>query len=1095
MGIINNENVNKKATLAKVRKMAKVSANNGTLTTTFNWKNNKYFYNTYTDKLVKVDKTARNYTYFKKIQTPFKYKVIYQAGTGTPYITEPAARLQRAKYNFVGDGPQPSNLKEFFQTLKAYYSRSFGDYIKLQDGKIKSQNQKHKGKLDYVKLVFHQWSQEADGTWVKNLEQRSARAIRVKSFVDFKRQIDKIENSKSISGSDEIGDNYRLETSTFEIRNMLKTSPFAITGDGSNLKFDLNPHYKFKNCADHYCGIACVKTSLGDKRAMKTIVKELEDKFEDLENGISFENLNVLEKYFNCSINVYDWKVKDFMLRVSTTENDKVVNLIYYTDENDLIDGHYLLMLGDRKPKVLKRKRDREYAKVKLPIKEFFLFYDVETTYNRFALNELEVYSCAWFCWEKGKEFNYDKSMLAKCNYADIRTGRPLKAFLDWIYANECGDTYDGVFHKHKFIITGFNSSRFDNFFLMDEGLREDMVRDILFVQNSVLNFNMGRHSGLDLCRFIASSLKGACASFKTNPKKLEGFSHTEPQEAFEKGELIKWIETNEDKLIEYNKLDVLSLVDLTLKYDKANKKLLNADFSKCNTISGLSWECFSETNTFDIKAPLDAITDTQIRKSLTAGRTQTYFGKNKFSMGLRMVDVVSLYPFVMMNRRFPIGEYKTTDNYVSGKLGIYSCEIIHQNLKWKNEGKVKKSFNNFYNKDPFSYVRMSEGQKKYAPVVYPKRTEDEPLDWNYRGSMFCNLSSIDIENIRDYGGEVNVIQNWKTASGDLVSGIYWEEDTELIFKEFLGKCMNEKNEQDELKKLDSPDYNPALREACKLVSNSLSGKVIQRNFEETMMFIKDSKALDKFLEKTEESTQIIEFFGNNVIYGKGKLKEEHIYKEQKAKPSYLGIFIYAHARNYMYETLLGSYTCIYQDTDSALLPIWEYERLISEKGDLFPFNRNKKYGDLEEEVGDANIAYTIAPKCYAVLNKDDEEALEQGLINYQNKCSAKRKFKGIKGNDKWELFYLESKKEFRKDYNLNDTQIQDKLANEKKVFTGNMMEQLFLGNKIMIYTSQLVKKVCENNEIVKNDTIINDEILNKGVSFGIYQRFMVKII
>ena len=130
--------------------------------------------------------------------------------------------------------------------------------------------------------------------------------------------------------------------------------------------------------------------------------------------------------------------------------------------------------------------------------------------------------------------------MLAKCNYADIRTGRPLKAFLDWIYANECGDTYDGVFHKHKFIITGFNSSRFDNFFLMDEGLREDMVRDILFVQNSVLNFNMGRHSGLDLCRFIASSLKGACASFKTNPKKLEGFSHTEPQEAFEKGELIK---------------------------------------------------------------------------------------------------------------------------------------------------------------------------------------------------------------------------------------------------------------------------------------------------------------------------------------------------------------------------------------------------------------------------------------------------------------------------------------------------------------------------------------------------------------------------
>ena len=237
-------------------------------------------------------------------------------------------------------------------------------------------------------------------------------------------------------------------------------------------------------------------------------------------------------------------------------------------------------------------------------------------------------------------------------------------------------------------------------------------------------------------------------------------------------------------------------------------------------------------------------------------------------------------------------------------------------------------------------------------------------------------------------------------------------------------------------------------------------------------------------------------------------MKEEEIYKEGKAKPSYLGIFIYSHARNYMYETLLGSYTCIYQDTDSALLPIWEYNRIVKEKADLFPFRRNKKYGDLEEEVGDANLSYTIAPKCYAVLNKEDEEMREQGLIirdedgneiyktnGLKTKCSAKRKFKGIKGNDKWEIFNYSSKKEFRKNILIKDEDVIEKLNKEKSVFCGGMMERLFNKEKIMIYTSQLVKQVKENGREIKDNQVIDEDTASKGVSFKIYQRYMIKII
>ena len=930
------------------------------------------------------------------------------------------------------------------------------------------------------------------------------RTIPVKSFAIFKKAVNKLLGGVAPDGSDEVPLGFRLDYSQFEVRNMLSPT-LHIVADGNSKNIPKNKHYKFKDCADEHCGVACVKWAVGDKRYFSNVIKELKNEFEDLDNGISIENIYVLEKYFNANITIYDWNIKDKKIREGGDEYDNDVDLIFYIGEGcDSDEGHYLLKLGDkvvRQP----RKYKKTYKETKTTkVKEFFLFYDLETTYNRNSYNTLEPYSCAWYSLEKGKDFKYSDKILNDCYYEDITTcENPLNAFLDWIMANQGGGYYkenDGtlVYYKHNFIITGFNNSRFDNFFLCDTSIKRGLIKNILFVNNSILNFNLGQHTSLDLCRFIASSLKGACDSFKTTPKKLDGFSHKLPQEAFELGGkkgLRLWIDKNKELLVKYNKIDVLALADLTGKYDRANQELLGADFSECNTISGLSWKCFSELQEETINPPKDHITDLQIRKSLTAGRVQCYFGRNKFIFNMRMVDVVSLYPFVMMNRKFPTGDYSNTLEYVSGKLGIYSCRIIHQNLKWKNPDKIANSFKILKETDLPCYNRIKPSQMEYAPIVYPLRSKDKPLNWDYRESMDCYLSSVDIECI-----------------------IYWENNSESIFTKFLGKCMNEKNRQDELKKKDSIDYNPALREACKLVSNSLSGKVIQRNFEDVMSYIKDSKALDKFLSKTIEGSQIIEYFGETICYGKGKLNEESVYNSKKAKPSYLGIFIYAHARDYMYETLLNCYTCMYQDTDSALIPLWEYDRLLKEQGELFPFNRNKKYGDLEEEVGEANLGYTIAPKCYSVLNSKEEDLRNNEMIAFDGKlkkeyyiekgekkylsCDRKLKFKGIKKSDKWELFNGD-KKEYRKGLQEktqidNDDNIIEKLDKEKQVFTNNMMEHLFKKEKVMIYTSQLVKTCMEekgNGKVVSIDNDVIEDLKSRKVKFGIFQRYMVKII
>ena len=43
------------------------------------------------------------------------------------------------------------------------------------------------------------------------------------------------------------------------------------------------------------------------------------------------------------------------------------------------------------------------------------------------------------------------------------------------------------------------------------------------------------------------------------------------------------------------------------------------------------------------------------------------------------------------------------------------------------------------------------------------------------------------------------------------------------------------------------------------------------------------------------------------------------------AKPSYLGVYIYAHARKLMYTQVYTKVECLYTDTDSALIYYEDY--------------------------------------------------------------------------------------------------------------------------------------------------------------------------
>jgi hypothetical protein len=74
---------------------------------------------------------------------------------------------------------------------------------------------------------------------------------------------------------------------------------------------------------------------------------------------------------------------------------------------------------------------------------------------------------------------------------------------------------------------------------------------------------------------------------------------------------------------------------------------------------------------------------------------------------------------------------------------------------------------------------------------------------------------------------------------------------------------------------------------------------------------------VDKVVLKCLDGSVKLQDFNSRFVVVSGK--KMNTYDQQHAKPSYLGVYIYAHARQLMYEEVYNHLTCLYGDTDSVL--------------------------------------------------------------------------------------------------------------------------------------------------------------------------------
>lgn len=683
------------------------------------------------------------------------------------------------------------------------------------------------------------------------------------------------------------------------------------------------------------------------------------------------------------------------------------------------------------------------------------VIFDNETIFNKTQDQFLEVYGVSWFVWDFNMEFDY------KSGWNDDKSDNIYHHKPYCYYYN--GDNCINELIKFlmnppsgkKYRPMGFNNSRFDNFSFCEAAKSMKVLSDLFIQDGSILKCSIeGALPNWDASRFLVGmSLDTACKSYKTNPRKAKDLiNHYEIQSYYEQNGmngLVKLL-NEKDEYVLYNKIDVICLCDLIQKMRAAYQEISNVDIFNYLTISSMAYQVqksiwedkeakqieiinryggdhlnipvaerqkvldeYRNYYKFDIINPYNYDDDLNFRKSLTAGRTQSFFNRIDLNMELAMVDYKSLYPTIMgsyvNDYMMPYGKYHKTDSWKKDKLGIYRVDIIHQNCIWKDKEKVVAAF---------KHIQDETGEnlfKNFAPNVIPRRQKDKPLDWFYKGKIEdIWLTTTDMECLIWATEDISCL--------NVHNGYWWEGKRKDLFVDFLEPLRQTKTNEDKLKAQKSPLYNPAKREGVKLKSNSLSGKMLEKLHSDIEL-----KFNIKNYNKMEEDQSITDIeindYGGGLTTITGKKSEKDVFndlKEKQKKPSHIGMFIYSHSRTLMYKSLLSRYACLYMDTDSACMPLVEWQRCQVENKD----NNNietGEYGCLEEEVClrldedyfcktnqrqydagtiiPANRLIGISPKNYAVLN-DEADMILRDMGKDEYSLISKRKFKGVRKTD-----------------------------------------------------------------------------------------------
>ena len=633
-------------------------------------------------------------------------------------------------------------------------------------------------------------------------------------------------------------------------------------------------------------------------------------------------------------------------------------------------------------------------------IEQKYLYFDFETIIDYDDHDICKPYSLAFCVFNENELKQLDSFDKAKRkfkyktpdDFAEDEKG--VAEYLDYTFsdtgkiANKCYFVlgydciqvlYDFLCKQTKicFKFVSFNGALFDNF-LLYRGLKkinQDCLGDPFYSKNMLLNFKIwGVSDMFDIRRHLVGTLDECCDGFGITSFKKKTFDHNKAQKLYNDGLLMETLK-NDREIMEYNVYDVLSLALLSYRYGEALTKLNPTDevayFGVPHnkpTVGSYAYNAMDSywkhknirLQNFHVPKKLLTIKNKQdeelekakkhnveavekserfinffldMKKYSTGGRVQLFNGEQYINEPMASPDVTSLYPYVMcvMPVWYPIGSITETSKYVQRKIGFYYCDVDQSPLKEKN-----------------------------LPLILCDKSE-KVNNWNTDEILYDYLISTPvIKQLRRHGAKV-IIKH----------GFYFEKQIKSceLFKPVLD-VMNIKNGQD-IKKLNKdPTYNKALRETAKLISNSISGKMIEGLHVNQIKEMNNLSAIKASANKKKFKIVDVQHDALLVTYDK-EIKE----CMKNSKPIYIGNLIYDYSKIYMYDTIYSKIPykdLIYTDTDSVkltkkafnvwreyaekeIVPCWEEaKKYDSRYGTHTLYSPDSKvYGSFENEYDD----------------------------------------------------------------------------------------------------------------------------------------------
>lgn len=491
-------------------------------------------------------------------------------------------------------------------------------------------------------------------------------------------------------------------------------------------------------------------------------------------------------------------------------------------------------------------------------------------------------------------------------------------------------------------------------------------------------------------------------------------------------------------------KISVFSSFKDRLSYTMMRENMLKSWGYKVNSV----WECeveSSHSSPFPLTKQKKKLLDPG--QCVRGGRTevfQLYYKAEKVSSSsnveIEYVDVTSLYPYILSNSEFPVGQVSIDINNLSpdsfsrydSKMGIADIEVLPpRDLKIP-----LLPFNSTVNS-----VKSMKCQKVFFPLC---RSCVENVILETKGCLFIKtqineayqvLTPIDKVSINETCNHSNINDRlWRGVYTlteirlaielgykliNVFEVWYFKETSDNIFSPYIKQCFkiklensgfpnHVKNDNDKhifIEKIrdlegielsaDEIVKNPTGRNIGKLLANSFFGKFIQKSYSKTVYAMNKSEARAIFLDaerngKVVECINIIDgdFVSISIAVDKtsGCEDEENVpCPNAESLSKYgnviIGATVTSLGRIHLYKlmTKLNPDALIFVDTDSICYKVENGKRLIVEDG------MGKLKDEIVDEFGNGSRlieVVALAPKCYSLKIVKSDGNISESLKN-----------------------------------------------------------------------------------------------------------------